>query len=55
MAGGVKGGGKKLDSSEVFDGHQWISAKPLPIAVDGLAGATVSNTVFMLGQYFVHM
>ena len=43
-----------LDSTEVFSGSSglWITMKPLPVAVRGLAGAKISNTVFMFGLFY---
>ena len=45
-----------LDSTEVFGGSsgQWVTMKPLPVAVKGLAGAKISNTVFMFGLFYYY-
>ena len=44
-----------LASTEVFSGSSglWITMKPLPVAVKGLSGAKISNTVFMFGLFSI--
>ena len=39
-----------LASTEVYRGGQWITVAPLPVAVVGVRGATLVNTVFMTGS-----
>ena len=39
-----------LASTEVYQGGQWITVEPLPVAVMGVRGATLDNTVFMTGK-----
>ena len=41
-----------LPSTEVYRGGQWITLEPLPVAVMGVRGATVDNTVYMTGRNF---
>ena len=54
VVGGRGSTSRFLDSTEVFGGPsgQWVTMKPLPVAVRGLAGAKISNTVFMFGMFF---
>ena len=42
-------------STEVYiiGSSEWSTVAPLPVAVAGLAGVTLSNTVYMTGQIFV--
>ena len=39
------------DTTEVYSGGRWRTVGALPVAVDGLAGVTVGNTVYMTGLY----
>ena len=39
-------------TTEVYRGGQWITVEPLPVAVMGVRGATVDNTVYMTGRKF---
>ena len=41
---------KYLATTEVYRGGQWITVEPLPVAVMGVRGATVDNTVYMTGR-----
>ena len=41
---------KYLSSTEVYRGGRWVTVGPLPLAVDGVRGVTLDNTVFMTGQ-----
>ena len=41
-----------LASAEVYRGGQWVTVDPLPVAVMGVRGATVDNTVYMTGRKF---
>ena len=37
-------------TTDVYRGGQWITVEPLPVAVIGVRGATVDNTVYMTGR-----
>ena len=39
-----------LDSTEVYRGGRWITVEPLPVAVTGVRGASLDNTVYMTGE-----
>ena len=39
-----------LSSSEIYRRGQWVTAGPLPVAVAGVRGVALDNTVFMTGQ-----
>ena len=39
-----------LASTEIYHGGQWVTAGPLPVAVTGVRGVTLDNTVFMTGH-----
>ena len=39
-----------LASTEIYRGGQWVTAGPLPVAVTGVRGVTLDNTVFMTGH-----
>ena len=39
------------DSTEVFTGRRWRTVGVIPVAVKGLAGVTIENTVYMTGLY----
>ena len=41
--------GVKLDSTELFIGGKWVTVGPLPVAVTGVRGVTLDNTVLMAG------
>ena len=41
-----------IASTEVYRWGQWIIVEPLPVAVMGVRGATVDNTVYMTGRKF---
>ena len=41
--------GVKLDSTELFIGGKWATVGPLPVAVTGVRGVTLDNTVLMAG------
>ena len=38
-----------LDSTEVFRDGEWTVVAPLPLALEGVRGVTLDNTVFMTG------
>ena len=42
--------GVKLDSTELFIGGKWVTVGPLPVAVTGVRGVTLDNTVLMAGS-----
>ena len=52
VAGGYDGG-NILSSTEILVtlAGVWRTVGPLPTAVDGLSGATLDNTVYMLGEW----
>ena len=55
MTGGLGDGHdgvKYLSSTEiqVTRSSEWKTVQPYPLAVSGLAGATINNVVFMTGQ-----
>ena len=39
-----------LASTEVYRGGKWLTVEPLPVAVMGLRGASLDNTVYMTGE-----
>ena len=39
-----------LSSTEIYRGGQWVTTGPLPVAVAGVRGVTLDNTVLMTGQ-----
>ena len=43
-----------LSSSEIYRRGQWVTARPLPVAVAGVRGVTLDNTVFMTGQLTIY-
>ena len=49
MAGGWRGSGR-LSSTEIYEAGQWTEVGALPAAVYGLSGASVQNTVYMMGK-----
>ena len=51
VVGGSTGGVVSTDTTEVFTGGRWRSVGVIPVAVKGLAGVTIENTVFMTGLY----
>ena len=50
VVGGWTGAGG-TNTTEVYSGGQWRTVGALPVAVNGLAGVTVGNTVYMTGLY----
>ena len=46
---------KYLSSTEVYRGGRWVTVGPLPMAVDGVRGVTLDNTVFMTGQWVFYL
>ena len=53
MAGGY--GDKRLSSTEILVtlAGVWRTVGPLPTAMSGLSGATLDNTVYMLGEWCI--
>ena len=49
MSGGYKDG-DYLSSTEIYEAGQWTEVGALPAAVEGVSGASVQNTVYMLGK-----
>ena len=49
MSGGYKGG-DYLSSTEIYEAGQWTEVGSLPAAVEGVRGASLQNTVYMLGK-----
>ena len=47
----VDTGSVYTDTTEVYSGGGWRTVGALPVAVDGLAGVTIENTVYMTGLY----
>ena len=45
-------GAANTDTTEVYSGGQWRTVGALPVAVRGLAGVTIENTVYMTGLYY---
>ena len=43
-----------LSSTEIYREGQWVTARPLPVAVAGVRGVTLDNTVFMTGQLTIY-
>ena len=39
-----------LASTEIYHGGHWIIVEPLPVAVLGVRGASLDNTVYMTGS-----
>ena len=50
MAGGINGQYYKTSSTEIYEAGQWTEVGALPAAVAGLRGASVQNTVYMMGE-----
>ena len=49
----VAGGGDgsfQLSSTEIYEGGKWTEVGALPAAVYGVRGASLQNTVYMMGQ-----
>ena len=42
-----------LPSTEIYEAGQWTEVGALPAAVAGLRGASVQNTVYMMGKRVV--
>ena len=53
MTGGWTSGGARLSSTEIYEAGQWNEVGALPAAVEGLRGASVQNTVYMMGKRVV--
>ena len=55
MAGGSGAGGNSLSSTEILVtlAGEWRTVGSLPTAVYGLRGATLDNTVYMLGEWCI--
>ena len=49
MAGG-QSGSVRLSSTEIYEAGQWTEVGALPAAVTGVRGASVQNTVYMMGK-----
>ena len=49
MAGGYTGS-DPLSSTEIYEAGQWKYVQSLPEAVSGIRGASVQNTVYMMGK-----
>ena len=39
-----------MASTEIYEGGRWSEVEPLPRAVQGVRGASVQNTVYMMGK-----
>ena len=50
MAGGYNGDRAKLSSTEIYEAGRWTEVGALPEAVGGVRGASVQNTVYMMGK-----
>ena len=46
-------GSDYLSSTEIYEAGQWTEVGALPAAVAGVRGASVQNTVYMLGKRVV--
>ena len=42
-----------LSSTEIYEAGQWTEVGALPAAVAGVRGASVQNTVYMMGKRVV--
>ena len=42
-----------LASTEIYHGGHWIIVEPLPVAVLGVRGASLDNTVYMTGSLYL--
>ena len=51
VVGGYIGSAPSTDTTEVFSGGRWRTVGALPEALNGLAGVTIENIVFMTGLY----
>ena len=51
MTGGYNG--DQLSSTEIYEAGQWTEVGPLPTAVSRVTGASVQNTVYMMGKWRV--
>ena len=51
VVGGYIGSALGTDTTEVFSGGRWRTVGALPEALNGLAGVTIENIVFMTGLY----
>ena len=52
MAGGWTGSGC-TSSTEIYEAGQWTEVGALPAAVNHVRGASVQNTVYMMGERVV--
>ena len=50
MAGGDSATVDYLSSTEIYEAGQWTEVGALPAAVAGVRGASVQNTVYMMGK-----
>ena len=55
MAGGKAGGDNRdyLSSTEIYEAGQWTEVGALPAAVSAVRGASVQNTVYMMGKWIM--
>ena len=53
MAGGTSGILEWTSSTEIYEAGQWTEVGALPVEVFGLRGASVQNTVYMMGKRVV--
>ena len=51
LVAGGSNGYHLLDSTEVFRDGEWTVVAPLPLALEGVRGVTLDNTVFMTGVW----
>ena len=49
VAGGYDGS-VRLSSTEIYEGGKWTEVGALPAAVGGVRGASLKNTVYMMGE-----
>ena len=55
LVAGGSNGYHLLDSTEVFRDGVWTVVAPLPVALEGVRGVTLDNTVFMTGVCAQHL
>ena len=48
VAGGYNSG--YLSSTEIYEGGKWTEVGALPAAVGGVRGASLQNTLYMMGK-----
>ena len=53
MAGGYNFNDYSLSSTEIYEAGQWTEVGALPERVSWLRGASVQNTVYMMGKNVV--